>query len=150
MIKHENEEIKYIGTSLDDLELVKTASEQGYKLIETSVNKKVIEINGKRYNYEVLQVLGFSSERKRMSIIVRYKNEIILYIKGADSEISKRLSKTTLENENFDVISNGLIEFSKQGLRTLMVAYRKINKEDYNSWMNKLYEDETNIKKSKN
>ena len=147
MIKHENEEIKYIGTSLDDLELVKTASEQGYKLIETSVNKKVIEINGKRYNYEVLQVLGFSSERKRMSIIVRYKNEIILYIKGADSEISKRLSKTTLENENFDVISNGLIEFSKQGLRTLMVAYRKINKEDYNSWMNKLYEDETNIEK---
>ena len=147
MIKYENEEIKYIGTSLDDLELVKTASEQGYKLIETSLNKKIIEINGIKYSYEVLQVLGFSSERKRMSIIVRYRNEIILYIKGADSEISKRLSKKTLENENYDVISNGLIEFSKQGLRTLMVAYRKINKEDYNSWMNKLYEDETNIEK---
>ena len=148
MIKYEHGEVKYIGTSLDDLELVRTASEQGYKLIEASVNGKTIEINGKNYYYEILQVLGFSSERKRMSIIVKYRNEIILYIKGADSEISKRLSKSNIKSDNYDIISNGLIEFSKQGLRTLMIAYRKIKNEDYNLWRNKLYEEEINIEKN--
>jgi len=146
MIKYEHGEVRYIGTSLDDLELVRTAHDQGYKLIETTVNGKTIEINGKNYYYEVLQVLGFSSERKRMSIIVKYRNEIFLYIKGADSEISKRLSKKNLKYENYDAVSNGLIEFSKEGLRTLMIAFRKIKNEDYNLWRNKLYEEEINEK----
>ena len=150
MIKYDNGELKYISTSADDLELVKTAAEQGYKLIETTLNTKVIRINGENYNYEVLKVLGFSSERKRMSIIIRYPDEIILYTKGADSEISKRLSKKNLDNDNFDIISNGLIEFSKEGLRTLMVAYRKLTQEEYIEWENKLYESEANLKSKEN
>jgi hypothetical protein len=32
-----------------------------------------------------------------------------------------------LERENYEVTSKGLIEFSKTGLRTLMVAFRIIN-----------------------
>ena len=145
MIKEDHGEIRYMGTSPDDLELVKTASQQGYKLIETSINTKTIRISRKDYSYEILKVIGFSSERKRMSIIVKDKLGIKLYIKGADCEISKRLSKRSLESENYKIISNGLIEFSKKGLRTLMVAYRKINEEDYNSWVNRLHEDELNI-----
>ena len=150
MIKYDNGELKYISTSADDLELVKTAAEQGYKLIETTLNTKIIRINGENYNYEVLKVLGFSSERKRMSIIIRYQDEIILYAKGADSEISKRLSKKNFDNDNFDCISNGLIEFSKKGLRTLMVACRKLTEEEYISWENKLYENEANLKDKEN
>ena len=149
IIKYEKNDLKYMSTSPDDLELVKAAAEQGYKLIETSLNSKTIRINGDNFKYEVLQVLGFSSERKRMSIIVKYQNEIILYTKGADSEISKRLSKKSLKNGNYNIISNGLIDFSKKGLRTLMVAYRKINNEDYISWVNKLYEGEFNIEEKK-
>ena len=145
MVKYDKDDIKYMGTSPDDLELVKTAASQGYKLIETSIDTKTIKIGEKNYCYEILKVLGFSSERKRMSIIVKDKNEIKLYIKGADCEISKRLSKKSLKNENYQTISNGLIDFSKKGLRTLMVAYRKINSNDYTSWVNKLHEDELNI-----
>ena len=145
MIKEEQGEIKYMGTSPDDLELVKAASLQGYKLIETTINTKTIRISRKDYSYEILKVIGFSSERKRMSIIVKDELGIKLYIKGADCEISKRLSKKSLESENYKIISNGLVEFSKKGLRTLMVAYRKINEEDYNSWVNRLHEDEMNI-----
>ena len=145
MIKDDNGEIKYMGTSPDDLELVKTASQQGYKLIETSINSKTVRISGKNYSYEILKVIGFSSERKRMSIIVKDDYGIKLYTKGADCEISKRLSKKSFECENYKIISNGLLEFSKKGLRTLMVAFRKINEEDYNSWVNRLHEDELNI-----
>ena len=66
-----------------------------------------------------------------MTIIVKDDYGIKLYTKGADCEISKRLSKKSLESKNYRIISNGLSEFSKKGLRTLMVAYRKINEEDY-------------------
>ena len=145
IVKEDKGEIKYMGTSPDDLELVKAAMQQGYKLIETSINTKTIRIGGNDYSYEILKVLGFSSERKRMSIIVKDNSGIKLYIKGADCEISRRLSKSSLENENFKVISNGLIEFSKKGLRTLMIAYRRIRQKDYDSWVNRLHEDELNI-----
>ena len=146
MIKYEKDEIKYMCTSPDDLELIKTAKKQGYKLIETSIDTKTIKIGDKKHKYEVLKVLGFSSERKRMSIIVKNDKGIRLYIKGADCEISKRLSKKSLKKENFQLISKGLIEFSKKGLRTLMVAFRKINEEDYKSWLKQLHKDELNMK----
>ena len=145
IVKEDKGELKYMGTSPDDLELVKAAMQQGYKLVNTTINTKTIRIAGIDYSYEILKVLGFSSERKRMSIIVKDKTGIKLYIKGADCEISKRLSKKSLNNENFKSISNGLIEFSKRGLRTLMIAFRKIRQEDYDSWVNKLHEDELNI-----
>ena len=38
LVKYENNDLKYIGTSQDDLELVKAAADQGYKLIQTSVD----------------------------------------------------------------------------------------------------------------
>ena len=144
MIKEDKGQIRYMGTSPDDLELVKIASFQGYKLIETSLNTKIIRVSGKDYSFEILKVIGFSSERKRMSIIVKDQLGIKLYTKGADCEINKRLSKKSLENDNYNIISNGLIEFSKRGYRTLMVAFRKINEEDYNFWVNRLHEDELN------
>ena len=84
-----------------------------------------------------------------MRTIVKYQNEIILYTEGADSELSKRLSQKCLKNGNYNIISNGLIDYSKKGLRTLMVAYRKINNEVYISWVNKLYEEEFNIEEKK-
>ena len=147
MIKYEKDEIKYMCTSPDDLELVKTAKSQGYKLIETSVGTKTIKIGDKKFKYEILRVLGFSSKRKRMSIIVKNEKGIRIYIKVAYCEITKRLSKKSLKNENLQVISKGLMEFSKRGLRTLMVAFRKINEGDYKSWLKQLHKDELNMKK---
>ena len=145
MVKEEKGEIRYMGTSPDDLELVRAAMNQGYKLVDTSINSKTIRIAGKDYTFEILKVLGFSSERKRMSIIIKDRFGIKLYSKGADSEISKRLSKKSFDSESFKIISNGLLDFSRKGLRTLMVAYRKIKEQDYISWVNRLTEDELNI-----
>ena len=87
------ESIKYVATSPDDLELVKFASKQGYKLIQTSFDEKVILMGRKKLKFKILQMLNFSSERKRMSIIVEDNKGIIkIYTKGADMEITRRLS----------------------------------------------------------
>lgn len=53
----------------------------------------VISVNGKEMTYERLNVLEFSSDRKRMSVILRDREtgQIKLYIKGADDMILSRL-----------------------------------------------------------
>jgi len=60
---------------------------------------------GKEEEYEVLNILDFNNERKRMSVIVKYNGKITLYCKGADSVVFARLSdestplmKVTLEH----------------------------------------------------
>ena len=149
MVTEEKGEIKYIGTSPDDLELLKTAASQGYKLIKNSVNKKVLKIgkNGKIIEFEVLNILGFTSERKRMSIIVRDPSDsrIKVFCKGADCEIVKRLEKGELQKNSFKLITNSIEEFSKLGYRTLMVAYKYIDEMDYQVWMDRLKKEELNL-----
>ena len=141
-------EIKYICTSPDDLELVKTASKQGFKLIQTSFDKKTVVIGGKNVIFEILNVLNFSSERKRMSIIFKDpKGKIKIYIKGADSEINKRLSEKSKNSEICKKINNYVDIFSNLGFRTLMVAYREINENDFIKWREKLHLEELNIQK---
>lgn len=55
-----------------------------------------VELDGKDYTYEVLNVLEFNSTRKRMSVIVRTpEKKIVLYTKGADSVILARMKPNT-------------------------------------------------------
>ena len=142
-IGEEKNEIKYIGTSPDDLELVKIASLQGFKLINTSSEQKIVKIGhgcDDTIEFDILNALNFSSERKRMSIIIKEKNKkkIIIYTKGADCEILKRLNYENLQKENTKLISNTIEIFSKHGFRTLLVAYREINEKEYYEWLDKL------------
>lgn len=41
--------------------------------------------------YELLYIIDFNNTRKRMSVILRRNNKIILYCKGADNVIYDRL-----------------------------------------------------------
>ena len=148
MITEEKGEIKYIGTSPDDLELLKSASKQGYKLVDITVGKRVLKIGKKEITIDVLNVLGFSSDRKRMSIIIRESNgKIKMYTKGADSEIIKRLSKESKNGPYFKKICDDIEFFSRKGFRTLMVTYKEIKEDDYNKWIKKLHKDELNFNK---
>ena len=128
--KYEKDDAKYMGSSSDDLELIRALSQQGYKLIETNLDIKIAKIGGEIVTFVILKLLGFSSERRRICIIVKDKNGIKLYTKGADCEIIKQLSKKPLKNKNYQIISNGLMKFYKKGLTTLMIEFKKINDKD--------------------
>lgn len=47
--------------------------------------------------YELLSILDFNNVRKRMSVILRRNNKIILYCKGADNVIYDRLGSDQVE-----------------------------------------------------
>ena len=92
--KNEKGELIYNATSPDELALVNWARFCGveFKGLDEQ-NCMIINFQGKTLIYELLQVLEFTSSRKRQSVIVRNPNtqEILLYSKGADTIIETRL-----------------------------------------------------------
>jgi magnesium-transporting ATPase (P-type) len=139
---------EYSGVSPDDVELVKTAHEQGYTFMQSSNKLREIRIGDLIQTFDVLNVLNFSSERKRMSIIIKDKNGIIkLYCKGADSEIMKRMSKTSKDNIYSNFTIKCVDKLSCKGYRSLLIAYKIIREEDYIKWNKELKNSEMNLAK---
>lgn len=137
--EEKNNKLEYIGLSPDDIELVKGAALQGYAL-EKSENNAVrkVKIAGNEHNFEVLNLFEFSSERKKLSIIVKDNDKIKLYIKGADSEIKKILSENS--REVFNSHAKHYVDlFSTKGYRTLYVGMKIIDEEEYKEW-SKIYD----------
>ena len=83
--------------------------------MNSNVNERKIKI-GKNYikTFELMHILHFSSERKRMSIILKDKenNKIILYCKGADCEIKNRLNYNMKKSKIKKYIEDKIKRFS--------------------------------------
>ncbi|RVE49642.1 hypothetical protein evm_005699 [Chilo suppressalis] len=120
----------YQGSSPDEKALVEAACRVGITFLGEDGNDLLLKIGEHTEMYEKLQVLEFTSERKRMSVIVRDKNgKIWLFCKGAESSIFP-ICKNSVIMEDTDRDVN---EFANKGLRTLAVAYREIPEEEYRS-----------------
>jgi P-type E1-E2 ATPase len=86
-----------------------------------------------RTKYELLNILEFSSARKRMSVIVRTPDDrIVVMTKGADSVIVKRLHPG--QEEIVCSTMNSIDRFANEGLRTLLVAEKTVDPETYAKW----------------
>ncbi|KRG04763.1 probable phospholipid-transporting ATPase IA isoform X4 [Drosophila mojavensis] len=131
--KKEDGTIIYHAASPDERALVDGARRFGY--IFDTRTPEYVEINalGKRMRFEVLNVLEFTSQRKRMSVIVRTpEGKIKLFTKGADSVIYERLSPR--DQAYREATLQHLEEFASEGLRTLCLAVADIDPEVYEEW----------------
>lgn len=87
--------------------------------------------------YEILNVLEFSSNRKRMSVVVRNQSgQIKLFCKGADSVIFERLK----DKRNSETTLGHLENFATEGLRTLCCAVADISEDHYDVFEIMIYE----------
>ena len=138
----------YICVSPDSIELVKTAKAQGFHLTknENASIKKII-LGGNPSNVaevELLQLIEFSSDRKRETVIVRDRGIIKLYCKGADSIIKARTSPNTPQQ----ILKQGeyyVDKFSKQGFRTLFVAMKVLSQSEYDEFAREVKEASTSL-----
>ncbi|KAG2019851.1 phospholipid-translocating ATPase [Coprinopsis cinerea AmutBmut pab1-1] len=93
--------------------------------------------------YELLNILEFTSARKRMSVIVRKldsdDSRLFLLCKGADNVIFERLKPGYAEDLKEETEKH-LDEFAAQGLRTLTLAYKVIPEDVYQSWSERYHE----------
>jgi len=87
---------------------------------------------GRTEVYELLCILDFNNDRKRMSVILKKDDRITLYCKGADSTIYPRLNPKCAELQH--ITTRHLSEFAQNGLRTLCCAVRDIDPAFYAEW----------------
>ena len=84
---------RYESESPDEIALVQTAKDVGYKYSGPSKGYQILEVFGKKIEIEQLVYFPFTSTRKRASVIVRHNGLVKLLSKGADSIIKDRLGK---------------------------------------------------------
>lgn len=86
--------------------------------------------------YRLHHVLEFDSDRKRMTVIVETPaGEILLLCKGADSVILERLAENQAHSDDFvDSVYDQLSQYAKCGMRTLCMAYKTIERKDFEQW----------------
>eukprot|EP00158_Paraphelidium_tribonemae_P009096 Partr_v1_DN28769_c2_g1_i1_m62345 putative ATPase, class VI, type len=146
--------IAFKAQSPDEACLVTLAAESGFVFrgreqnAETEVNEVIVEIQGEEHRFELLNVLEFDSDRKRMSVVVRESRastgddaasrDVLLLCKGADSVIYDRLldPKTELAARTNRHVS----QFAQEGLRTLCLAQRRIDADFYADWSKRYFD----------
>ncbi|KAG0163105.1 hypothetical protein DFQ30_000735 [Apophysomyces sp. BC1015] len=127
------EQIEYKAESPDEAALVSAARNAGFSFVDRRGKTLTVDILGEEHCFELLNVLEFNSTRKRMSVILRRPapwNDIVLYCKGADNVILERLDSS----EEPDQTQNDIDMYSKDGLRTLMLAWRTLDEAEYQTW----------------
>eukprot|EP00210_Caulerpa_lentillifera_P009184 g8756.t1 len=128
-----NGQLQYQAESPDEEALIHGAATLGFKLISRTTEKIEIEAQGKLLRFEILAVLEFNSDRKRMSVICKtQENEVRLYCKGADGVIFTRLN--SVQNDVLESTRTHLELMAKQGYRTLAIAQKRIAPEEYTKW----------------
>lgn len=96
------------------------------RFVERDNDNITISVQGQIEKYKILKMIEFTSERKRMSIVVKRESDgkVLNFIKGADFAIVPRLEKG--EVERIKETTQVLDEQANKGLRTLMFAIKEL------------------------
>ncbi|XP_076869594.1 phospholipid-transporting ATPase IB isoform X4 [Brachyhypopomus gauderio] len=131
--ERDGNQIIYQASSPDEGALVKGAKTLGFVFTARTPHSVIIEALGEEMTYELLNVLEFSSNRKRMSVVVRTPTgKLRLYCKGADNVIFERLHEAS---QYKDLTVAHLEQFATEGLRTLCFAYVDLEEDVYQEWL---------------
>ncbi|XP_053520137.1 probable phospholipid-transporting ATPase IIB isoform X2 [Artibeus jamaicensis] len=117
----------YQASSPDEVALVQWTESVGLTLVNRDLTSMQLRTpGGQILTYRVLQMFPFTSESKRMGIIVRDEStaEIAFYMKGADAVMA------TVVQYN-DWLEEECGNMAREGLRTLVVAKRALTEEQY-------------------
>lgn len=128
--------ILYRAESPDEQALVQMAADNGFVYCRRHLNTVELQLpeDKERERYELLQVLEFSSARKRMSVVLKsfQTNKIIMYSKGADAMIYSRLASN--QDDMMSTTDKALEEFASHGLRTLCMTKKELDPDAYHDW----------------
>ena len=129
----EDEELVYHGMSPDEITLVNSAKKVGFEFRYRSNRKIEVKIMGETKIFNLLKIFPFTSDRKRMTVIVQDPDDpeyAISFTKGADN-VMKSLSLEDFSGHfNFSCID----KFAKKGYRTLLVGMKVIRYSEFVEW----------------
>lgn len=129
--------IEYKASSPDELALVNVAKYFGFKFVgrdsnqDLLLNIELMNSGTSNLSIKILNILEFTSDRKRMSIIIGLPNgQYRLLCKGADTVLYPRLVPSPVLKTTY----SHLEEFATEGLRTLVLAQKDLSYQEYKVW----------------
>ncbi|CAH0518427.1 unnamed protein product [Peronospora belbahrii] len=131
---------EYSASSPDEQALVSAAAVCNVRFVHRTPNTMMLLEPGQAApsTYKLLNVLEFDSDRKRMTMIVETPTgSIELLCKGADNVIFERLAAdqaTFYGGMSYKQAASQLTLYAKAGMRTLCLAYKTIDREEYDDW----------------
>lgn len=120
------------ASSPDEVALVKYVEDLGYKLVKRDQRLiQIKNINGEIEEFEILNWFPFSSESKRMGIIVRFKKNgmILYYCKGAEV-----VMKDKVKPQQRSYLLEKCEILAMEGYRTLVIAQKVMTLTEYQEW----------------
>ncbi|KAL4201629.1 hypothetical protein AMTRI_Chr02g217130 [Amborella trichopoda] len=131
-LKSKNGEVCYKAQSQDEEALVLAAGRLHMVLVDKTGNMLQVKFNALTLQYEILDTLEFTSDRKRMSVVVKdcQSGKIILLLKGADEAILP----CACSGQQIRTFVEAVEQYSQLGLRTLCLAWRELTQDEYHEW----------------
>ncbi|GMH85294.1 hypothetical protein TL16_g10184 [Triparma laevis f. inornata] len=148
-----NGEVVYSASSPDEAALVYAAKHFGFFFKRTEsggkmvIGKKGVDGSENEVVYEVLNFLEFNSDRKRSSVILRdpETNNILLFCKGADNVMKKRMAAKQRPDDLMRKTEAHLNQYVDDGLRTLLVGKTCVEESFYKTWKQKFADAENSL-----
>ncbi|KAK7898453.1 hypothetical protein WMY93_019306 [Mugilogobius chulae] len=123
----------YQASSPDEVALVRWTESVGLTLVNRDLGSLQLKTpSGQILSFHILQIFPFTSESKRMGIIVREEStgDITFYMKGAD------VAMASIVQYN-DWLEEECGNMAREGLRTLVVAKKSLSEEQYQDFENR-------------
>ncbi|XP_076604727.1 phospholipid-transporting ATPase VD [Chaetodon auriga] len=150
-----DEELLYEAESPDEAALVHAAQAYSCTLRRRCAESLLVDLPGiGSLAVQLLHILPFDSNRKRMSVVVRHplSGQVVVYTKGADS-VMMDLTETPKGAEQVQEIYSHIREqtqkhldsYARDGLRTLCIARKVLEEEEYEVWLKKQLLAESSI-----
>lgn len=128
-----DQNLSYQASSPDEIAIVNWTQHVGLTLVHRDISTIHLQTPTKEtLEFEILQIFPFTSETKRMGIIVRDRlnGEITFYMKGADVVMTKIVQYN-------DWLEEECGNMAREGLRTLVVARKKLSDEVYADFLDR-------------
>ncbi|KEG09784.1 phospholipid-transporting ATPase-like protein [Trypanosoma grayi] len=124
----------WVSPSPDEVALVEGAALLGIKLLERTRKRVFVAFGSKVESATILHVLSFTSERRRVSVLLQIDDDprYLLLTKGSDESVLPRCIESSY---NKRITSNKLNRLSHEGLRTLVSAYRYLADDEAQTWL---------------
>lgn len=133
--------LSYQASSPDEVALVKFTESIGLTLYSRSLTTMTLRTPlGEYEEYEVLNVFPFTSETKRMGIILKEPKTgvITFYMKGADAVMAQIVQAS-------DWLEEECGNMAREGLRTLVFGMREMTQDQYDTFADRYAQAKTTI-----
>lgn len=135
-VNNDDGTVTYQASSPDEVAIVRWTESVGLTLVfrdRTHITLQTPE--GTRLEYAVLDIFPFTSESKRMGIVVRETstNEITFLQKGADVVMAKIVQRN-------DWLEEECANMAREGLRTLVIGRKRMNEQAYKAFKDRHHE----------